>query len=59
MVVIMIGRKRNSAALRIASVGVRPSSRSAEMAKSTIMMPFFFTMPMSRIVPMRATRLNS
>ena len=59
MVVIMIGRKRISAALRIASVVDRPSSRSAAMAKSTIMMPFFFTMPISRIVPMSATRLNS
>jgi hypothetical protein len=32
IVVIMIGRKRNSAAWRIASTGVRPSSRSAEIA---------------------------
>ena len=40
--------------MRIASTVVRPSSRSAEMAKSTIMMPFFLTMPIRRIVPIRA-----
>ena len=58
-VVIMIGRKRSSAALRTASVGDRCSSRSAWMAKSTIMMPFFLTMPISRITPIMATRLKS
>ena len=29
------------------------------MAKSTIMMPFFFTMPISRMMPISATRLKS
>ena len=29
-----------------------PRSRSASRAKSTIMMPFFFTMPISRMMPM-------
>ncbi len=31
-----------------------PSRRSAPMAKSTIMMPFFLTMPMSKITPINA-----
>ncbi len=54
MVVIMIGRKRSRQALRIDSSGERCSSRSAWIAKSTIMMPFFFTMPISRMMPMSA-----
>ena len=32
-----------------------PPVRSASSAKSTIMMPFFFTMPISRMMPMMAT----
>ncbi len=55
----MIGRKRISAALRIASFEDRCSSRSTAMAKSTIMMPFFLTMPISRMTPISAIRLNS
>ena len=31
----------------------------ASSAKSTIMMPFFFTMPISRMMPMMATTLRS
>ena len=50
----MIGRKRSRHAWRIAFSGVSPSRRSAVMAKSTIMMPFFFTMPISRITPISA-----
>ena len=55
MVVIMIGRKRSSERLVDRFGGVLPSLRSASRAKSTIMMPFFFTMPMSRMMPMMAT----
>ncbi len=54
MVVIRIGRKRSRQAWRIASCGDIPSRRSAVIAKSTIMMPFFFTMPISRITPISA-----
>ena len=36
-----------------------PVLRSASSAKSTIMMPFFFTMPISRTMPMIATTLKS
>ena len=55
----MMGRNRSSAALRTASAADRCSSRSAVMAKSTIMMPFFLTMPIRRITPIMATRLKS
>ena len=55
MVVIMMGRKRSRHALRIAASGSRCSSRSAWMAKSTIMMPFFLTMPISRMMPINPT----
>ena len=44
----MIGRKRSSAAFLIDCSGDRCSSRSAAIAKSTIMMPFFLTMPISK-----------
>ncbi len=54
IVVIRMGRKRSRQAWRMAFNGVSPSSRSAEMAKSTIMMPFFLTMPISRITPISA-----
>ena len=59
IVVIMIGRKRNSAALRTAASADRCSSRSAAIAKSTIMIPFFLTMPISRMMPINAIRLKS
>src|ERR1700734_1074199 len=36
-----------------------PRWRSPSSAKSTIMMPFFFTMPISRMMPMIATTLKS
>ena len=36
-----------------------PASRSASSAKSIIMIAFFFTMPMSRMMPMSAMTLNS
>ena len=53
-VVIMIGRKRSRQAWKIASSGASPRLRSPSMAKSTIMMPFFFTMPISMMMPMKA-----
>ena len=52
MVVIRIGRKRSSEAWWIASRGAMPSLRSASSAKSIIMMAFFLTMPISRMMPM-------
>src|SRR5215211_252105 len=51
IVVMRIGRKRSKAASRIACSGSSPS-RSRLIAKSTRMMPFFFTMPMSKMMPM-------
>jgi len=51
-VVIRIGRKRIRQASNIASRGVLPCSRSASRAKSIIMMAFFLTMPISRMIPM-------
>ena len=55
----MMGRKRSRQAWWMASRAESPSSRSASMAKSIIMMAFFFTMPMSRMTPMSAMMLNS
>ena len=54
MVVIMIGRKRSRHAWKIASRGAIFCSRSAAIAKSIIMIAFFFTMPMRRMMPMIA-----
>ena len=59
MVVMRIGRKRSRQACRIASTGGKPSSRSASSAKSIIMMAFFFTMPISRMIPMMAMTSSS
>ena len=50
----MMGRKRRRHAFVTAASGERPSSRSASMAKSVIMIALFFTMPTSRMTPMRA-----
>ena len=52
--VIRIGRKRSTQASKIASAGGNPRSRSACRAKSTSMMPFFFTIPISRMMPITA-----
>src|SRR6266576_2168783 len=41
------------------SSGDLPSLRSASSAKSIIMMAFFLTMPISRMMPMSATTPNS
>ena len=54
IVVIRIGRKRSRHARRIASRGAIPSLRSASSAKSIIMIAFFLTMPISRMMPMIA-----
>ena len=43
----------------MASIGLLPSLRSVSRAKSTIMIPFFFTMPIKRMMPIRAMMLNS
>ena len=59
MVVIMIGRKRSRHASKMAFSGARPRFRSASIAKSIIMIAFFFTMPMRRITPMKAMMLSS
>ena len=54
-----MGRNRSMHALKMASLGERPSERSASIAKSIIMIAFFFTMPISRKTPISAIRLNS
>ncbi len=54
IVVIRIGRNRSRAAWWMASSAGLPSSRWASRAKSIIMMAFFSTMPMSRMIPIRA-----
>ena len=59
MVVIRMGLKRNWQAWKMAASADLPSLRSACRAKSIIMMAFFCTMPMSRMMPMSAITLNS
>ena len=59
MVVIMMGRKRVRQAWKIASRGASPCVRSASSAKSTIMMAFFLTMPISRNTPISAISVKS
>ena len=51
---MMIGRKRISAASRIAVSASMPPSRRRSSAKSTIMIAFFLTMPISSRMPMIA-----
>ncbi len=58
MVVIMMGRKRSRQAWRMASSGFLRSVRCATRAKSIIMMAFFFTMPIRRMMPMTAMTSN-
>jgi len=53
IVVIMMGRKRTRQASWIASRAPFPAFR-ASIAKSTIMMPFFFTSPTSMMMPTKA-----
>ena len=50
-VVIMIGRNRSRQACTMASYGDMPWCRSASSAKSIIMIAFFLTMPISRMMP--------
>ncbi len=59
MVVIMIGRKRRMQAWRIASNGGSASWRSASSAKSTIMIAFFLTMPISRTIAISEIRSSA
>ena len=59
MVVMVMGRKRRRQAWKMARSGVTPSRRSTSMAKSIMRMAFFFTMPMSRMMPMKAMTLRS
>ena len=59
MVVMMIGRKRSRQAWKMAASGLLCSVRSASSAKSISMMAFFFTMPMSKMMPMMAMMLRS
>ena len=54
MVVIMIGRKRTQAGLGGWPRAAAAPARCASMAKSTIMMPFFFTRPTSMMMPTKA-----
>ena len=49
----MMGRKRNSAASRIAASAPKPTRRRS-IAKSIIMIAFFFTMPTSMMMPIMA-----
>ena len=58
IVVIMIGRNRNSAAFAIDCSGGRCSSRSASSAKSIIMIAFFLTMPSSSTMPISEITSN-
>src|SRR5439155_314319 len=59
IVVIMMGRNRMRQASRMASCADFPSVRCASIAKSIIMMPFFFTSPTSMITPTNAYTLRS
>ena len=59
IVVIMIGRNRIMQASKIASSGDLPSRRSASSAKSIIMMAFFFTIPISRMIPIMPITFSS
>ena len=58
-VVIVIGRNLSRHASTIASAGVRPRVRSASSAKSIIMIAFFLTMPISRMMPISDITLSS
>jgi len=58
-VVMVIGRKRRMQASKMAASGLFPSLRSASKAKSIIMMAFFFTMPISRMMPISDMTFSS
>jgi hypothetical protein len=57
-VVIMIGRRRTTAASWIALRASMPALRCNWIATSTIMMPFFFTIPISKMMPIIAMTEN-
>ena len=59
MVVIRMGLKRSSEAWYMASRAARPPLRCASRAKSIIMMAFFFTMPINRMMPMMPSTSRS
>lgn len=54
IVVIIIGRKRLSEASKIACSGRSPRVRSASKAKSIMMIAFFLTIPMRRMIAITA-----
>ncbi|MOA38423.1 hypothetical protein D3C78_1601080 [compost metagenome] len=54
----MIGLKRSRQAWKMASCALMPPLRCASRAKSTIMIAFFFTIPINSIMPINAIRLN-
>ncbi len=56
---MVMGRKRRRAAWKMARSGATPSLRSTSRAKSIMRMAFFFTMPMRRMIPMKAITLRS
>ena len=55
----MIGLKRMMQASKIASRGLMPRLRSASRAKSIIRMAFFLTMPISKMMPIKAINDSS
>jgi len=59
IVVIMMGRKRSTHASWIASKEDFPSLRSASSAKSIIMMAFFLTRPINRMIPINPITFSS
>jgi hypothetical protein len=58
-VVMMMGRKRSMHAWKISRSGERPPRRSRSSAKSAIMIPFFLTMPINRMMPINAINDSS
>ena len=58
MVVIRMGRNRTRHASKMASADDNPRLRSASSAKSTIMIPFFLTMPISKMIPTNAITVS-
>ena len=59
IVVIMMGRNRRIAAVKIASLAGMSSMRCAATAKSIIMIAFFLTIPIRRMIPIKDMTLSS
>ena len=59
MVVIMIGRNLSRDAWKTASLGLLWSRLSTSRAKSIIMIAFFLTIPIRRMIPIKAMMLSS